>query len=180
MIPLLVALNVMIVISLVWVATRRDVSPVFAIGLLAVYGIWYGVPIAITLLSWEHIARRAFAPLDKLVYVAVLDSIAFLLTIVLFAVGWRRWRWIVRGSLGRVTFSPRMMTWLILGSVGLWLILRRLTLGLVGTSYTESNAFMARAEGTTALGSLGIFFVISSILQAFLLDRKSTRLNSSH
>jgi hypothetical protein len=167
-ISLLVALNVMIVIALVWVATRRDVSPVFAIGLFCVYGIWYGVPIAVTLLAWDHIARRAFAPLDKLVYVAVLDCIAFLLTVVLFAVGWRRWKWIVNGSLGKVTFSPRMMTWLILASVGLWLVLRKLTLGLVGTSYTESNAFMARAEGTTAMGSLGIFFVISSILQAFL------------
>ncbi|HKO54267.1 MAG TPA: hypothetical protein VJ276_00235 [Thermoanaerobaculia bacterium] len=165
----LVLLNVLIVGSLLWVSTRRDVSAVLVISLLFVYVLWYFVPAAITILAWDRIASRVLTTYDVFVKYAVIEAVALLLTLVTFGIGWRRWRWMADGRLANLTIGRRGMTWLVVGSVLFSLLIRRQILGIVGTNYAEANAFSVTSEGTSSAATVGILFFISTILQAFLV-----------
>lgn len=165
----LVLLNVLIVLTLLWVATRRDVSAIMVISLLFVYVLWFFVPAAITVLAWDRIASRVLITYDVFVKYATIEAVALLLTLLAFGFRWRRWRWMAEGRLAHFVIGRRGMTWLVLGSVFVSLLIRRMILGIVGTNYAEANAFSVMSEGTASAASLGILFFISTILQAFLL-----------
>jgi hypothetical protein len=165
----LVLLNVLVVIALLWVSTRRDVSAILVIALLFVYVLWYFIPSAITVLAWDRIASRVLITYDVFVKYATIETFALLMTLITFGVGWRRWKWMTNGRLANLTIGRRGMTWLVLGAVFVSLLIRKMVLGIVGTSYVEANAFSVVSEGTSSAASLGILFFLSTILQAFLI-----------
>jgi hypothetical protein len=166
----LVLLNVLVVLTLIWVSTRRDVSAILVISLLFVYVLWYFIPSAITVLAWDRIASRVLLTYDTFVKYAVIETFALLVTLLAFGFRWRRWKWMAEGRLAHLTIGRRGMTGLVLGTLFVSLILRKMVLGIVGTNYVEANAFSVMSEGTGAAASLGILFFISTILQAFLVS----------
>lgn len=166
---LLVLLNLFVVITLIWVSTRRDVSAMLVISLLFVYVLWYFIPAAITVLAWDRIASRVSVTYDVFVKYANIETFALFMTLLSFAIGWRRWRWMADGRLARFTLGRRGMTWVVVGCVFVSLLIRKKIFNIVGTNYAEANAFSVVSEGTSSAASLGILFFVSTILLAFLI-----------
>lgn len=165
---LLIALLAVAAGLLLFIATRDDVSPAFAVAFGLTFLFWYAVPIVTTLMFPNAIGWRTVVPLDAFIRVGVLEVASYIVVLLLCALPWRTFRVITRGSLARRTIPPALLSPLLVVFVVLDFVLRRVIWWIVGGSYYSGNAFAVQAEGSAIVGVLGIIFTAEWVLRAFL------------
>src|SRR5438045_1336583 len=153
---------------LLFVGTRRDVSPALAVALVLAFLFWYAVPIVTTLAFWSFISQRAWVSYDVFVRTGIIEMIGCVLILALCALPRRTFRTISNGPLSQLTIPSRLLSTLIVAGTVADFALRRLIWSIVGGSYLAGHPFVVTAEGSAMVGMLGILAMIEFVLRAFL------------
>jgi hypothetical protein len=168
MMTLLIVLLVADALALMWLATRRDFSPILSVALALAFIFWWVTPVVTTLGFWDRVSLWAVVTRARFIDTAVLEAGALLAILLLLAIGGRTFGFVLRSILARVTFRPTTLSILIVGGVVAELVLRQILWRIVGTSYWEANAFAVRSEGTVEAANLGVVSFAETVVRAFL------------
>jgi hypothetical protein len=163
----LILLQLAVAAALVWVATRRNVSPILSVSLVLAFLLWYVAPVATLLIAPERIIPRMAVTEDDFLRQALLETAAFLLTLIAFAVGRRAFRSIVDGRLASERLTPGRYSAAVIAGALVYFIVRHAMLSITGSTYMEINAFNVLAEGSSAAGRLGLLAFAEGVLLAF-------------
>jgi hypothetical protein len=163
---LLIALLICGVVSISIVVTRRNVSPVLSVALVFAFVLWYVTPVVTTLGAPERRDSHFVVSPDVFVKYAVLETAAFLATVLLFLLGGRSLRVIERGRLAHATVSRRVL-WAVVGlGVLAHIWVRWRIVGVTGTAYDGFNALNVVAAGSDSAAELAPLVFADSLLQA--------------
>jgi len=174
-----VALLVATAAALIWLSSRRNLSPALMTSLAAYFVMWLVTPVVAVLCAWDRITSRwMVVPGDRFLRMAAIEIAAFLATVIWFGLSRRRtYRWITRAGISRWSMPRRLENAAIIAAAVVDILIRRQMLAIVGSTYSEANAFAVTAQGSLAAALLNVLLlfdtVLSSFLMAVLLRRRS-------
>jgi hypothetical protein len=166
MIVSLIVLQLVTAAALLWVATRKRVSPVLSVSLVFAFLLWYVAPLATLLIAPERVIPRMIVPVDHFVRQGVIETAAFLLALIGFAVS-PLFRSIAGGHL-----ASHRLTWMqyatsVVAGALVFVVVHRSLLAITGSTYSEINSFSVLSEGSSAAAKVGLLVFAEGVLLAF-------------
>ena len=162
----LIVLQIATAGAIAWVATRRNVSPVLSVSFAFTFLLWYVAPLATLLIAPDRIIPRMIVPVDDFVRQGVIETAAFLLALLAFAIR-PFFRSVTGGRLAsyRLTWGRYAMA--VLAGALVFVFVRRTMLAITGATYADINAFSVLSEGSSAAGNVGLLAFAEGVLLAF-------------